>query len=480
MSCLSNTPDIDECPICVERITNIANKSKVSCPYCSFITCRQCVKTFLLNSIQDPSCMNCKKPFSNQFIHATFPKSFYQGEYKTHREEVLYQREKSLLPATMAIVEEMIKKERKISHYQSNIHTLKYNKRIVKEEIEAAKKLRHKNKIASLKEEKSKIEFQIKELEEKMTAVYHDNKDEPTERKQFIKSCPVNDCRGFLSTSWKCGLCATYVCSKCHAVKDGKYAEHTCNPEDVKSAELIMKDTKSCPKCGIRIFKIEGCDQMFCVSCHTPFEWKTGKLISHNHIHNPHYFEWLRTQKGEIGRQDGDLLCGGYDTENIIKKLREYASGDPNIELICSDIHYSGLLHNWVLDRLRYYPSNDINDYLPLRIKYLRGEIDEDKFKVLLQRAEKKTNKLREEADILRTYTQVISDELTKLTLLANDKECDESIIEDIIESYENCKTVKVYVNDSLRTLSRRYGNVCVIIGQRKLISTSECETEKQ
>ena len=28
-----------------------------------------------------------------------------------------------------------------------------------------------------------------------------------TERKAFIKRCPADDCRGFLSSQWKCGLC---------------------------------------------------------------------------------------------------------------------------------------------------------------------------------------------------------------------------------------------------------------------------------
>ena len=53
---------------------------------------------------------------------------------------------------------------------------------------------------------------------------------------------PKDNCLGFLSTKWKCGLCETKVCSKCLAIKEG--LPHECNEDDVKSAELIKKETK--------------------------------------------------------------------------------------------------------------------------------------------------------------------------------------------------------------------------------------------
>jgi hypothetical protein len=40
---------------------------------------------------------------------------------------------------------------------------------------------------------------------------------------------------------------------------DGKREKHECKPDDVESAKAIEKDTRPCPKCGARIFKIEGC-----------------------------------------------------------------------------------------------------------------------------------------------------------------------------------------------------------------------------
>ena len=38
------------------------------------------------------------------------------------------------------------------------------------------------------------------------------------ERKKFIMPCPADDCRGFLSTSYKCEVCKKFSCPKCLVV----------------------------------------------------------------------------------------------------------------------------------------------------------------------------------------------------------------------------------------------------------------------
>ena len=84
----------------------------------------------------------------------------------------------------------------------------------------------------------------------------------------------------------KCCICILYTCPDCLTIiGENKNEEHKCDENSVKSAEMIKKDTRPCPTCGERIFKIEGCDQMFCTAprkdgsgfCETPFSWKTGK-----------------------------------------------------------------------------------------------------------------------------------------------------------------------------------------------------------
>ena len=36
------------------------------------------------------------------------------------------------------------------------------------------------------------------------------------DKNKFIKSCPVENCNGFLSSQWKCGICSTHTCRNCH------------------------------------------------------------------------------------------------------------------------------------------------------------------------------------------------------------------------------------------------------------------------
>jgi hypothetical protein len=79
----------------------------------------------------------------------------------------------------------------------------------------------------------------------------------PVEKRKFIKACPVTDCRGFLSTQWKCGICSIKVCNKCHdpITKES----HICDEEKVASVALIAAEAKPCPKCSAMISKVSGC-----------------------------------------------------------------------------------------------------------------------------------------------------------------------------------------------------------------------------
>jgi hypothetical protein len=107
-------------------------------------------------------------------------------------------------------------------------------------------------------------------------------------------ACANNDCRGFLNCNYNCEICNYFTCSKClEVIGISKDKTHMCNIDSVESAKLIKKETKPCPSCGTRIFKISGCDQMWCPECKNAFSWKSGKIET-GIIHNPHFFEYQR------------------------------------------------------------------------------------------------------------------------------------------------------------------------------------------
>jgi hypothetical protein len=146
-----------------------------------------------------------------------------------------------------------------------------------------------------------------------------------------LRGCPGEGCRGFLDDKWLCGVCDLSVCRHCHvglgedevveehhgaAAGPGVPAEgskmrlHICNPDQVATAKMLARDTKPCPKCKALISKIDGCDQMWCTQCQTPFSWITGQ-VEVGRVHNPHYYEWQRRNKGRSGAllgEPGDVM----------------------------------------------------------------------------------------------------------------------------------------------------------------------------
>ena len=348
-----------ECPICCD-IINKSNRKVIEHICCDFKCCLSCFKRFILDSVKDASCMNCNTGLTLDFISSVTPKVFYNKAYREHRTNIILSREKSLLPETQNLAERRIK----ILNNEKEIKKLDEEKKLLEEKIREISRKKYKLRVAN---------------------DYISKNETIKERKKFIKACTKDGCRGFLSTAWKCGTCNTYACSDCHVIKKSKDdPEHKCNKDDVETAKLLAKDTKPCPKCAVPIFKISGCDQMWCTSCKTPFSWKTG-IIEKGVIHNPHFYQWQRETNGGVApRVPGDRplnRCGELPwfttVQTILKQRKE------TFENVSSCHRLINHIRQVILPRFNYI--NDINDNTDLRVDFLLGEIDEDKWKKTLQ-----------------------------------------------------------------------------------------------
>ena len=264
------------CLICCEDF-NQSNHKEVSCPWCQFAACRSCCQTYILD--QDESvCMNknknqdgtlmCQKIWTRKFVTDNFPKNWVNKEWKAMNSRLGVEREMALLPATMAVVEQRKEVEQmklEVEEIEKMIHQLSRRRNNLRRQIEAGGSVTS----ASV------------------------NSAAGNGRK-----CPDEECRGYLSTQWKCGMCDKWACPDCHVIKGtSRDAQHTCDPDVKATAQFLAKDTKPCPKCSTLIHKIEGCDQMWCTQCHTAFSWRRGTIETR--IHNPHYYEWQRQQNGK-------------------------------------------------------------------------------------------------------------------------------------------------------------------------------------
>lgn len=397
------TKTSNNCQICLEK----CNK-KIDCGFCDFVGCKDCVKDSILFSMVDTCCPKCKHAWDFQFCSDNLTKSFMTNEYKKHKKNLLFEIEKSKIPNTMnyvynehrieEIAVEIDKKNKKINHIESIL-------RKCKEEI------------GELKKEKRNI-------------------GKKKEKRIFKKRCPNNDCNGFLTTQYKCYSCEARVCPDCYEIKHfGIKKEHVCNPDNVASFKAIKDETKPCPKCAIPIFKISGCDQMWCVECKVAFSWKSGLEVS-GVIHNPHFYEWKRNNKESL-RNVGEILCGGLPDYRVIRKYITYAKktheligdfekfsnnfGDGTGYYLSIPIFknayeqtlflnfmyrkWQGINHfqNYVLNNLRRKVNNQ-DTTLKERIKFIRNKINEEEFKKYIMRNDRARQKILKQLHIYEMF----------------------------------------------------------------------------
>jgi hypothetical protein len=574
-----NMADIPNCIICDEKHNKSTHKI-IKCQYCNFCCCKKCCQTYILNQ-PIVRCMNneCAKEWTRQYIRSVLPLSFINKELKEHKEQILFDQERALMPATQPLIERRIK-----------IDSLKQVERELNGDI-------------------GKIRLKISENARLLNILLY-GRDTGEERTAvFVRACPSEDCRGFLSTQWKCGICQKWTCPHCHILKgDDRDCEHTCNPDDVATAELLNKDTKPCPKCGIGIFKIDGCfskdvpilmwdgttkisqdikigdilvgddgiqrnvlrlmqgedelylirqqnamdyivnskhtltlinsysnnvieirvdeylnlkhsiktflmgykkdgsgqfsrtdievisigngkyygwevdsnhrfllsdsttvmncNQMFCVQCHTAFDWRTGHIET-NRIHNPHYFEWMRIN-GTLDRNHDDVICGRelehrifniiYSTINSKIAKKNHMSKEEKLGFLqkAKDIVETGrfIIHMQQVELPYYAYDYELNNQ-ELRVQYMRNYISEIEFKNKLQIQNKKHYKHLE----IRNVLQLVIDSMTDIFLRfhkeirKHDWDLDFSIINE-------ADALRQYANDCLSEISKTYGCV--------------------
>ena len=354
------------------------------------------------------------------------------NDYKRHRESVLFDLERALLPATQPLVENILQRER----IETEI------RRIEVEELAEINR-----RIGALRAEHNRLGR---------------TSNNTAERSTFIKACPDGDCRGFLSSQWKCGLCEKWACSECHEIKGlTRDCPHECDPNNVATAALLANDTKSCPSCGTGIHKLEGCDQMFCTQCNTGFSWRTGRIETN--IHNPHYFEYLRRTGGVVQRDPNEIRCGHEITNTFVRSLMSCLRAKlvpPDITSRVSRVCENILHHRYV--EMENYQVNRVLNNQDLRIQYLRNRISEEDFKTQIQRIDKKTQKNREIFHALAVLNTTVTDILYRFDDAVQAVTFSSGSLEERQKTYDilnEIDGIREYVNECLADIAKTYGS---------------------
>ena len=424
-----------DCEVCIEKF-NLSTHKLVTCPYCPFKGCTTCHERYLCETTEDAHCMACHKGWSREILVDNFTQKFVTRTYKQRRENLLYERERSLMPATQIYVEY----ERKIRDLSRQIAALKADRERVHEkwmhiahtpyaviqvrdnlESEFDAIIRRHRDATDQRMAHTKISFDIEHLEyiqEQLMRQIHGTTLE-NEKRQFVRACPYTDCKGFLSTAWKCGVCDNWTCPECHEGKGpDKDAPHTCDPNSVATAQLLAKDSRNCPKCAASIFKIDGCDQMYCTQCHTAFSWRTGRVETGT-IHNPHYYDYMRAHGG-LPRNPGDVPCGGFPDLRTVLAVFSPTTGTgftrgpqvpPERQDIWRMISTAHRMYGhcmWVV--APRYAHDRLNGNRDLRIKFMIGDLNEDEFKKKIQQREKAAQKKADLRQVCEMFTTVLND----------------------------------------------------------------------
>jgi hypothetical protein len=428
------------CNICVSENTDGTTVKSVCCSKCQESSCQSCFQTYLLESGLVPTCMHCRVNLSDDFVYENTVMGWIVSVYEPYRVDLLLEKEKARLPDDMILAEHYMNAKteiQKIDVLLTGTHDKKVRHRLLNGRhfyIELVKQFG-----------KSKL------VEKKKKRVY-------------LKACIGVDCKGFLGTDYKCGLCFLVACKDCHELlADG----HICNKDVVESVKAIKLDSRPCPSCAALISKIDGCDQMWCTQCHVTFSWTTGQLEK-GITHNPHFYDWAR-KNGTLGRVAGDVpnnFCNNYPTHTEIhdsiigrdsRTIDLGAFSEMTVEQARKDFsdvasyiilleYYQHIHHvkSTIIDRI---PLEQTDNY-DLRVRYMANELSLDKFKQLLAQRDRVYRKNLSGRFIYDMVYQASGDLFRNL--ISGQK---------LTEVRADCRRLFMYGNECLRGLEDRWSS---------------------
>lgn len=415
-----------ECNICCSRFTDV-KRLRCKCEDCDFEFCSECLKNDFKTkkgSLQELSCFNCKKPFSQKFLRSVFSKTFFQKEVLSHLTEIQFDKE---------------------------------YKELYKAQSLATYDIAHKNWKNILKEQQN----EMKKISSTISLLHSTRPIPPEfveEEQVKTKKCPIYDCRGFLNEKFVCESCDKRICESC----EEEFLEgHVCDEDTLKTIEEKNKNSKPCPKCNISISKTDGCNQMWCPMCNTVFDYSSGKIDTSGYIHNPEYLAHMRKSGHYIPRARGDVrFCDdltqfpsySFTPQNFIygygidtsKGLETEVKKQSFEKKIVSKLHDLSWLISDIKNYLRSIKTSEELKITKrqLQADFINKKITEKDWKSKLKRIIKCEEQNNEFKEICNSYMLSINDVLSNCVEISlklgflDEKKFDDELI---INVYEIC-----------------------------------------
>lgn len=398
------------CVICLD-----ANSTTFyTCPYCRNEVCKECLKDMIVSYPEiEAHCPKCDSLIPIQYVSQAFGIRDFRKIYITQLTNSQLKLQEQFIPMLLEKIElvknnikllpetKEDKAELKKLHYILFHHGFR-----TFDDLVLAKNIPRKVSTTDIVNWNTLVEKYQIETQEQLyynidINVILDRHQDKVQIKKYLFKCPTENCSGLLEDNYTCKLCKKTFCSKCLSELN---ENHQCKKEDVESLGEIKKSTRPCPKCGARIFRSEGCAQMFCTNCHTGFDWNTGKIITSN-FHNPHRIEWLQQINSGVNIHNEEQIgeCGELpDNPLLINNvlIRHYAASANHYRDVIAD------LQRKMDNVLSLNNSNNSTKY----ILYLSGLMDEKKYYSYLKQNVIKYKKYQFCIRILQDYVDSITD----------------------------------------------------------------------
>ena len=394
-----------ECSVCVG---DYPLSKKVECPSCDYIVCATCQKTVMRGS-----CMNCHAVFTNKFMVAALGKAWVSTTFRRHQENEMFEAEKALCAATQPLVD--WERERRVGANNARFRIPRNNTpRPIIAEVSG--------------------------------------RDLSTD----VFPCPATSCRGFV-TRGVCGVCKADVCIRCREAKGSTSgASHECTAEALASIALINAQCRPCPQCGVSIYRTDGCDHMFCVACHTHWNWISGAVMTNSTNH--HYNNAARFAENIATRGIVPGEAAACEEETVHQLMRDLVPRETfdegRVETMYVDLVVALYDDPQVvrLTKANKYDERAIliktRDTLSnYRVQYMLGEMTEPVWKSRIYTVNKQRDRDTHVAQVINIYLSTVRTFQHMLMMT-----------HDYIGITEQMKAFTAMCNDSFASLHEEYG----------------------
>ena len=259
----------------------------------------------------------------------------------------------------------------------------------------------------------------------------------------------------------------------------------------------IRQNCRPCPECKSKIFKIAGCDTMWCTKCSSGFNWQTGMIITDvRSLHNPHYTEFMRNNpefKYQRQRHDPTLpppvaplqqLPQPAPDENLCDQVTLENINYPTLQQINAKIFHlcvlqrkkfenmqQNMAHMISFSRKRFIRAN-VHDDIVYALRYLTKKWDEKRWRICLEHHDRFRQTNQEYIDVLITWLVVLRDLFMKLLtyrdsqyvpVLSSSTHNHEEEVPDRISSTEadhlfnQMNQISLYTNETLEMMNNIY-----------------------